>query len=222
MKLTDNFSLEEMLDSDTAERYDIEEQFNPPRSVIENLKLLCTKILQPLSDLVDNKPIMVSSGYRSPPLNKKIGGAHKIVDGKYVATSEHCYGMAADLKYFENGVMENRKIFDYILQLNVPFGQLIYEFGDDRSPRWVHISYNENRNRKQILKAYKLNGKTKYDDITDTYEIKHFLPKKEEKLKKDNQFDKVLDIIKSFKNLNTNSIKEEDFKELTYKLIKFW
>jgi len=218
MKLTNNFYLNEFLKSRTAKKFDFEDQFNPPTDIVNNLKKLCENILQPLSDSVDNEPIMITSGYRSPQLNSKIGGS---------STSEHCYGMAADIQYYRNSKEENRIIFDYIIQLDLPFGQLIYEFGDEESPDWVHVSYNENRIRKQILKAYKENGRTKYDDITNTYKVKHILPtKKENKTEEINktskQYDKVLDIIKSFKDINSNSIKEVDFNELAYKIIKYW
>jgi hypothetical protein len=90
----------------------------------------------------------VSSGYRSPELNSLIGGSK---------TSQHCFGNAADVQVEER----NHEIFNFIKE-NLDFDQLIWEFGTDAEPSWVHVSYVQGKNRKQVLKAIKVNGKTQY------------------------------------------------------------
>jgi zinc D-Ala-D-Ala carboxypeptidase len=92
--------------------------------------------------------LQVTSAYRSPEVNKKVGGSK---------TSQHVQAQAADLK-FHGG---NDVLFKWISR-NVEYDQLIWEFGTDVEPAWVHVSYSEGKNRKQKLKAVKLNGKTKY------------------------------------------------------------
>jgi len=87
-------------------------------------------------------PVRISSGYRSPALNRAIGGSNK---------SQHCKGQALDLQFWENGEMNNKKIYDWILSSGIDFDQMINEF--DYS--WIHISFNEFKNRKQVLEAYK-------------------------------------------------------------------
>ena len=106
------------------------------------------KILQPLRDKLG--PIRINSGYRSEDLNKAIGGS---------GISQHCKGQAADLNIMIKGKSNNKLIFDAVLEMNLDFDQMINEF--DYS--WIHISYNKDNNRKQLLEAYKNeNGKTKY------------------------------------------------------------
>ncbi len=138
MKLSPNFSLEEMLESQTARRKGIAEQFTPPPEVVTNLKALCKNILQPLRDTLGG-PIKISSGYRCPRLNKAIGGAKN---------SQHMAGEAADIQ----GIgMTNKQLFNKIKQLGLPFDQMIWEFGNDQNPAWVHVSFGP-RNRRQIIK----------------------------------------------------------------------
>ena len=146
MNLSKNFTLGEMIQSQTAIRKNIDN--TPNGNQILNLIDLCENVLQPLRDYFG--PIHISSGFRSQKLNTAIGGS---------TTSQHCAlnGAAADIDMGE----KNRKIFDW-LKMNVQFDQLIWEFGDDECPSWVHISYREGKNRNQILKATKVNGKTKY------------------------------------------------------------
>ena len=146
MNLSKNFTLGEMIQSQTAIRKNIDN--TPNGNQILNLIDLCENVLQPLRDYFG--PIHISSGFRSQKLNTAIGGS---------TTSQHCAlnGAAADIDMGE----KKRKIFDW-LKMNVQFDQLIWEFGDDECPSWVHISYREGKNRNQILKATKVNGKTKY------------------------------------------------------------
>lgn len=143
--LTKNFSLHEMLISPVAVRKGIETQFNPDEAAVENLRLLCENILQPLRDAI-GRPILVNSGYRAPELNKLIGGSAK---------SQHMFGMAADIEDLVGG---NQFLFNKIIELDLPFDQLIDEF----NLSWIHVSYDPSKNRKQILKAVRENGKTVY------------------------------------------------------------
>jgi len=115
--------------------------------VVANLTLLCEKVLEPLREGM-KCPIRISSGYRSPELNKLIGGAK---------ASQHNIGEAVDIDLDE----KNAELFSYIVN-NLDFDQIIWEFGDDKNPDWVHVSYKAAGNRKQLLKALKLNGKTSY------------------------------------------------------------
>ena len=94
-------------------------------------------------------------------MNTAIGGASR--DGK--PTSEHCYGKAADIKLIIDGENKSEILYLSILEMNIPFRQMIWEFGDNETPSWVHISFNKDDNKKQTLKAYKDNGKTKYSTI---------------------------------------------------------
>lgn len=145
MKLTENFSLHELTFSPTAIKKGI---YNTPTAEhIDNLRLLCEKVLQPLRDHM-KCTVNVSSGYRSAALNSVIGGSK---------TSQHCFGQAADLQVEER----NHEVFNFIKN-KLEFDQLIWEFGTDAEPSWVHVSYTNKNNRKQVLKAIKVNGKTQY------------------------------------------------------------
>jgi zinc D-Ala-D-Ala carboxypeptidase len=137
MQLSKNFSLAEMLESQTARRHNIIEQFNPPADAITNLKLLCIHILQPLSDAI-GLPIHISSGYRCLKVNRLVGSKDN---------SQHPLGEAADT---ECPSMSNAALFHKIQELKLPFDQLIWEFGTNQEPAWVHVSYSS-RNRRQIL-----------------------------------------------------------------------
>ena len=151
MQLSENFSLLELTKSQTAARKDIDNTPSPEHQ--ENLKLLCTHILQPVRDHFE-RVVSVSSGYRSEELCLAIGS--KI-------TSQHAKGQAAD---FEIYGLSNQELANYIKE-NLDYDQLILEYWkkEDPSSGWVHCSYKGNTNRKQYLKAYKENGKTKYEQI---------------------------------------------------------
>jgi len=135
--------------STTATRRGIDN--TPDKEHLDNMKLLAEKIFEPLREWVGG-PIRINSFYRGPELNKAIGGSSK---------SQHCKGQAMDID--DNGCHKtNAEMYAWIKD-NVDFDQMIWEFGDDENPNWVHVSYvspEENRNR--CLKAYKENGKTKY------------------------------------------------------------
>jgi len=151
MQLSENFSLLELTKSQTATRKGIDNAPSPEHQ--ENLKLLCTHILQPVRDRFE-RIVSVSSGYRSEELCTAIGS--KI-------TSQHAKGQAAD---FEIYGLSNKELADWINE-NLYYDQLILEYWKEEDPSsgWVHCSYNVNVNRKQYLKAYKENGKTKYEQI---------------------------------------------------------
>lgn len=127
------FSIEELCKSTTADQYKIKN--NPTKEVAENLTALVENILDPLREAW-GKSITVNSGYRCPELNTRVKGSK---------TSQHCNGQAADLSVGSKS--ENKKLFELIQKLNLPFDQLIDEYNFS----WVHVSYGP-RNRKQILK----------------------------------------------------------------------
>jgi len=137
MILSPHFTLAEMLESQTARRKAIAEQFTPPQEVIDNLKALCEHILEPLRVAV-GKSIHINSGYRCAKLNRAVGGAKN---------SQHVLGQAADLK--PTG-MTHAQLFHKIQELNLPFDQLIWEYGTTKEPAWVHVSFGP-RNRRQVL-----------------------------------------------------------------------
>ncbi|QRR01405.1 D-Ala-D-Ala carboxypeptidase family metallohydrolase [Dyadobacter sandarakinus] len=142
--LTQHFTLEEMLESQTAARFRFDEQFAPPVTVIENLVALCENVLVPLREST-NATVLISSGYRCPRVNAKVGGALK---------SQHLIGQAADIFSTK---FEVEELFRFIRNGSLPFDQVIQEFG-----RWVHVSFGP-ENRRQPLRAIKLgNGRTKY------------------------------------------------------------
>ena len=152
MKLSENFSLEELTKSQTATRKGIDNTPSPEHQ--DNLKMLCTHVLQPIRNHF-GQVVTISSGYRSPELCIAIGS--KI-------TSQHALGQAADFEIF--GV-SNKELADYIDQ-NIRYDQLILEYWKPSDPNsgWVHCSYSPRENRKQYLKAYKdENNKTRYQPI---------------------------------------------------------
>jgi hypothetical protein len=158
MQLSKNLALSEVTRSETAKRKGISNM--PPPEHIENFKKLAENVFQPIRDHF-GVPIRISSGYRSAALNKAIGGAGKTVNGVYVPSSQHCKGEAIDID-MDGTTITNKQIFDFI-KANVNFDQLIWEFGTDANPDWVHVSYNsDGAQRKQILKAVKAGGATKY------------------------------------------------------------
>ena len=151
MKLSEHLDLAEVTRSDSAKRKGISNEPTPEH--LENLKKLAVNIFEPIRKHF-GVPIFVSSGYRSKELNTAIGGS---------LTSQHCTAEALDLDMdgTSNGVT-NKMVFDYI-KANLNFDQLIWEFGTKDSPDWVHVSYESTgKQRKQILRAVKIGGKTAY------------------------------------------------------------
>jgi hypothetical protein len=158
MQLSKNLALAEVIRSETAKRKGISNMPTPEH--IENFKLLAERVFQPIRDHF-GVPIRISSGYRSAALNKAIGGAGKTVNGVYVPSSQHCTGEAIDID-MDGTSITNAAIFNFIKD-NLEFDQLIWEFGTDTNPDWVHVSYESTgKQRKQILKAKKSGSKTTY------------------------------------------------------------
>ena len=151
MKLSNNFSLKELTASQTAERKGIDNAPSPTHQA--NLKSLCASILQPVRDHFE-RVVSVSSGYRSQELCVAIGSK---------TTSQHAKGEAADFEIF--GV-SNKTLADYI-DSELHYDQLILEYWNESDPNsgWVHCSFSEGNNRKQYLRAYKEDGKTKYEPV---------------------------------------------------------
>ena len=146
MQLTKNFTLEELTRSSKAKALKIDNSPNPEQ--LANLKALAENILQPLREAL-GFPINITSGLRVPALNAAVKGSK---------TSQHTKGEAVDIKV--SG--KNKVIFDWIVN-NLEYDQVIWEFGTDSEPSWVHVSYKKNEvNRNQKLKAVKQNGKTRY------------------------------------------------------------
>ncbi len=148
MNLTANFTLSEMVKSDTALRHDMDN--TPGEKEIENLKRLAEKVLQPVRDAY-GKGVKGNSGYRAPDVNAKVGGSK---------TSDHCKGQAADI---EIPGIPNADLAKWIMD-NLTYTQLILEFYTSGVPDsgWVHVSYDPANLKKQNLTATKQNGKTVY------------------------------------------------------------
>lgn len=150
MKLSENLSLKEVIKSATAIKRGISNE--PTIEHLENLKAVAENIFQPLRSHF-GVPIAVTSGYRSAELNRIIGGS---------TTSQHCKGEALDLDADVYGKVTNAQIFGYLRE-HTDFDQLIWEFGDEDDPDWVHCSYTKGKNRGQVLRAYREGGKTCYE-----------------------------------------------------------
>lgn len=148
MKLTSNFSLAEMVKSDTALRLDMDN--TPNEEQLNNLRVLCEEVLQPVREHY-GMGVKVNSGFRHPNVNAKVGGSK---------TSDHCKGMAADI---EIPGIPNADLAKWIVD-HLTFKQVILEFYTPGIPDsgWVHVSYNPEDNKKQVLTAVKQNGKTVY------------------------------------------------------------
>ena len=146
MKLSKNFSRAEIEHSNTAKRLGISNEMSEKH--LENMQRLIDNLIQPMRDAIG--PIRISSGYRSPKLNKAIGGSSR---------SQHSKAEALDLQYWIGEKMNNKVIYDWVLESGVEFDQMINEF--DYS--WIHISLKSRENRGQVLEAYKdEKGKTAY------------------------------------------------------------
>jgi zinc D-Ala-D-Ala carboxypeptidase len=154
MNLSKNLTLAEVTKSTTAKRLGIDN--TPDEWTTENLRQVAINIFQPLREAF-GCPIYVSSGYRSAELNTAIGGSTR---------SQHVEGRALDLDADVYGGCTNSQVFNWIKD-NLEFDQLIWEFGDQDNPDWVHVSYvYDGINRKRCLKACRDdNGKTYYEVI---------------------------------------------------------
>jgi hypothetical protein len=149
MQISKHLSLAEVSRSETAKRKGINN--TPSGAHLENFKKLAENVFEPIREHF-GVPIHISSGYRSKELNSAIGGS---------STSQHCQGEAIDID-MDGTSITNAQIF-YFIKDNLIFDQMIWEFGTDKNPDWVHVSYESTgKQRKQILKAVKSGGKTSY------------------------------------------------------------
>ena len=140
--MTQNFTLKEF----TKTNYKVKNEPNEKQKAA--LKVLCVNVLQPARNYIG--AITVTSGFRGKELNEKVKGAKN---------SQHTKGEAADIVS-----KDNARLFSYI-RVRQNFDQLIWEFGDDEQPAWIHVSAKESGNRKQVLRAVKDGKKTKYIEI---------------------------------------------------------
>lgn len=153
MKISEHLSLAEVTRSETAKRKGISN--NPTAEHLENFKLLAENVFEKIRNHF-GVPIHISSGYRSKELNSAIGGSQ---------TSQHSKGQAIDVDMDGSGDgVTNADVYNFIKD-NLEYDQLIWEFGNDKNPDWVHVSYSKDKNRKQRLKAVKKNGKTSYINL---------------------------------------------------------
>lgn len=152
MNLSKHFTLDELTKSATAQRKGIENF--PDAEQLENLRDLVENILEPLRHKW-GQAIVITSGFRCEKLNRILGGAKN---------SQHCTGEAADIRTVCDSFDKNKELFDVLIESGLPFDQVIWEYGNDAGPDWIHVSYSQ-KHRRQVLRAYKRNGKTVYKDI---------------------------------------------------------
>ena len=147
--ISEHISYKESTNSTTAIRRGIDN--TPNDKQLDNMELIAEKVFEPLREWVGG-PVKINSFFRSVKLNKAIGGSSK---------SQHCHGQAIDIDDTFK-VVTNSDMYNYIKN-NLDFDQIIWEFGDDENPNWVHVSYvSKEDNRNRCLKAYKEKGKSKY------------------------------------------------------------
>jgi zinc D-Ala-D-Ala carboxypeptidase len=144
MQLSNNFYLNEFTVSQVAERYGYRNE--PNEKQMENMRLLCVNVLQPLRGII-NVPVFINSGFRSFDVNAAVGGRFN---------SQHLEGKAADFIVPSMNLVD---VFNIILQ-KISFDQLIYEFG-----KWIHVSWNGEKNRNEVLHSKKIYGKTVYEKV---------------------------------------------------------
>jgi hypothetical protein len=142
MNISKNFTMEEMTYTSTGIRN------IPSVDQSRRIRLLVLRLLQPLRDAIG--PLKVTSGFRSPLVNEAVGSTNP--------KSQHVRGEAADIKGIE---VTNFEVASYIYN-NLDFDQMILEFVEDEEPKWIHVSYKETGNRKQVLIAMKSKKKTEY------------------------------------------------------------
>lgn len=143
MNLSAHVTVDEFVNSPTATNRGISQTMDI--TTTQKAKELCENVFEPIRAHV-GRPIAINSGYRSPALNRAVGGA---------SSSQHVKGEAMDLD------LTDRDLFEWIID-NVEYDQAIYEFGNDQHAAWFHISYRKGANRKQALRAIKKGGKTTY------------------------------------------------------------
>ena len=156
MRLSKNFTLQELTYSATALRLGIDNK--PTKEGVMKLTLLATELLQPLRNEVGS--IRITSGYRSPQLSEVIGSS---------SNSQHCRYEAVDMQFVQRNKMDNLSIYNTLIELDLDYDQCILEFGNATEyinpthPNWIHLSWKISDNRKQTLIAYKdIDNKTQY------------------------------------------------------------
>ena len=155
VKISKHISYKEATRSAKALRLGIDNV--PNQYELQNMEMVAKHVFEPLREAVD-APIKINSFFRCEELNKAIGGSTK---------SQHCQGRAIDIDDVYGNV--SNAFMYYYIKDNLDFDQLIWEFGTDHNPDWVHVSYvDADSNRKRCLKAIRENGKTKYIDITNS------------------------------------------------------
>lgn len=159
-QISPHISYNEAIRSDVAKRYGIKNE--PDEMQLARMRLVAEKVFEPLRNHF-NVPIFISSFFRTKTLNVLIHGANN---------SEHMAfkGAAMDLDAELFGGVTNKQIFEYIKD-NLDFRQLIWEFGTNDDPNWVHVSYSEGDNKKEILRAVSVNGVTRYLPYDKGYNI---------------------------------------------------
>ncbi len=154
IRLTTNFFLKEFVISQVAERHGYRNE--PNKKQIDNLRLLCVNVLQPLREII-NIPIFINSGYHSLDVNVAVGGR---------SNSQHLEGKAADFILSSMNLVD---VFNIVLQ-KLSFDQLIYEFG-----KWIHVSWNGEKNRMDVMISKKVCGKTVYKSVKgETLDVRGF------------------------------------------------
>ena len=152
MSVSKHISMKEAVESYTAKRRGIENV--PGQYELVNMTAVAENIFEPLREWVGG-PIKINSFFRSVELNQAIGGSSK---------SQHCQGRAIDIDD-TYGYKTNAEMYHWVKE-NLDFDQMIWEFGTDENPDWVHISYvSQDGNRNRCLKAERINGKTTYSVI---------------------------------------------------------
>ena len=152
MKLSENVTLAEVIKNKTASQLGLDNSPTPEH--LENIKKVLNNVFEPLRAGLGGKPIFISCGYRGAAVNAKTKGASK--------TSYHCFGNALDLDADVFGGMTNADIFNYIKD-NLEYAELIWEYGTDTNPDWVHVAFDEGKNVKETLRCKSVNGKPKYE-----------------------------------------------------------
>jgi len=156
LNISEHITYSEATRSDTAKKFGIKNI--PDDSQLHRMKLLAENVFEPVRNYF-KVPIFISSFFRSAKLNKVLKGA---VNSEHLALD----GAAMDLDAQLFGKLTNKQIFNYIRN-NLDFNQLIWEFGNSVEPDWVHVSYNEGKNKKEVLRAISMNGITRYKKFED-------------------------------------------------------
>ena len=150
MQLSEHLTLAEATKSQTATRLGIDN--SPTITHMEALRAVAKNVFEPIRNHF-GVPIAVTSGYRSKALNEAIRGSRR---------SQHCQGQALDIDADVYGRITNAEVFHYIKN-HLDFDQLIWEFGNEETPDWVHVSFvDDGSNRGEVLIAYRENGRTRY------------------------------------------------------------